>query len=99
MSLTASFTMPFIGDSKYTIESIDGPIDRPPGAADLTGIIYAPDAAFSMNGGGKSSTTDFIGARVTSTVNMNGRFNFHYDESLGDLIQSGGCQITSWSEL
>jgi len=69
------------------------------GNAAFTGIIYAPEAAFSMNGGGKSSTADFIGASVTSTVNMNGHFNFHYDESLGSVTQSGGYQITSWSEL
>ena len=69
------------------------------GNAAFSGVIYAPDAAFSMNGGGNSSTADFIGASVTRTVNMNGHFNFHYDESLGSATQSGGYQITSWSEL
>jgi hypothetical protein len=63
------------------------------------GVIYAPNAAFDMNGGGNSVTNDFTGASVSSTVNMNGHFNFHYDISLGDLREFGAFQITSWSEL
>lgn len=63
------------------------------------GAIYAPSAALVMNGGGSSSTNDFIGASVSKTVRMNGHFNFHYDELLGRVGPSTGFSITSWNEL
>lgn len=63
------------------------------------GAIYAPSAAFVMNGGGSSSTNDFIGASVSKTVRMNGHFNFHYDELLGRVGPSTGFDVTSWNEL
>jgi hypothetical protein len=68
------------------------------GNAAFTGVIYAPDARFSLGGGG-NNTLDFIGASVSSTVSMNGHFNFHYDESLGRLNLSSVYKITSWNEL
>jgi putative adhesin len=51
------------------------------GNASFTGTIYAPQADFSLGGGG-SSTYDFVGASVTRSVSMNGHFNFHFDENL-----------------
>jgi hypothetical protein len=48
------------------------------GNAGFIGTIYAPDAAFTLGGGG-SDTQDFIGATVTDSVKMNGHFNFHYE--------------------
>lgn len=63
------------------------------------GAIYAPSAAFVMNGGGSSTTTDFIGASVSRTVRMNGHYNFHYDELLGRVGPSNGYVVTSWNEL
>lgn len=68
------------------------------GNAGFTGTIYAPQAAFSLNGGG-NNTTDFVGASVTKTVDMNGHFNFHYDEALRLTGPTRGYYITSWSEL
>jgi hypothetical protein len=68
------------------------------GNAGFTGTIYAPQADFTFNGGG-NDTTDFIGASVTKSVNMNGHFNFHYDEILGRTGPSRGYYITSWVEL
>lgn len=68
------------------------------GNAAIVGTIYAPNAAFSLNGGG-SNTYDFIGASVTSTVQMNGKFNFHYDELLGRMNGGGNYVITSWNEF
>ena len=48
------------------------------------GCIYAPQANFSLGGGG-SDTWDFIGATVTKTVTLNGHFNFHFDENLARI--------------
>jgi len=51
------------------------------GNGNFYGAIYAPEADFSLGGGG-SDTWDFVGASVTKTVTMNGHFYFHYDENL-----------------
>jgi len=51
------------------------------GNAGYIGTIYAPQADFSMSGGG-STAYDFAGAAITKSVTMNGHFNFHYDEAL-----------------
>jgi hypothetical protein len=50
-------------------------------SGDWTGTIYAPEADLTLSGGG-SSTQDIYGSSVTKTVNMNGHWNFHFDESL-----------------
>jgi hypothetical protein len=68
------------------------------GNAGFTGAIYAPNADFSMGGGG-SDTYDFVGASVTNTVRMNGHFNFHYDEALGRSKWSRGYIVNSWNEI
>jgi len=68
------------------------------GNGEFTGVIYAPNAAFTLSGGGKA-IEDFVGASVTSTVTMNGHFNFHYDENLGRLYKNRGYIVTSWQEL
>lgn len=65
----------------------------------FAGVIYAPQASFVMNGSGSSSLDDMTGASVTKTVNMNGNFNFHYDENLGRLDINRGFVVTSWKEL
>lgn len=64
----------------------------------FTGVIYAPNASFTMNGGG-SSIEDVTGSSVSKTVQMNGSFNFHYDENLGRLDLNRGFVVTSWKEL
>jgi hypothetical protein len=63
------------------------------------GTIYAPEADFTLNGSGKTSTDDFTGASITKTTTMTGNFNFHYDESLSQLTTLGGYDPTSWTEL
>jgi hypothetical protein len=62
------------------------------------GCIYAPQADYSLGGGG-SDTWDFIGASVTKTVTLNGHFNFHYDENLRNIGPSRGFIPTSWQEV
>ncbi|MEY2408555.1 MAG: hypothetical protein QOF48_1225 [Verrucomicrobiota bacterium] len=68
------------------------------GNAGFTGTIYAPNANFTMNGGG-NNTTDFIGASITKSVTMHGHFNFHYDEALGRVAATRGWVVNSWNEL
>jgi len=49
--------------------------------ANFVGAIWAPQADFTLGGGG-NNTYDFIGAVVTRSVKLNGHFNFHFDENL-----------------
>lgn len=50
----------------------------------FTGVLYAPNAAYTSNGGGKGGETK--GAIIAHTVTFNGSPGpFHYDEALGDL--------------
>ena len=63
------------------------------GNAEFKGIIYAPHAALSLNGSG-SAENDFIGASITSTVTMNGHYNFHYDENLVNYGPDRGYIVT-----
>jgi len=69
------------------------------GNASFTGCLYAPSAAFSMNGGGNNATYDFRGASITASVTMNGHFNFHYDEALRKRGPIRGFVMTSWNEM
>jgi hypothetical protein len=68
------------------------------GNASFTGSIYAPNADFTLNGGGNNNI-DFVGASITKSVRLNGHFNFHYDEALGTLGPSRGFIVTSWNEI
>jgi hypothetical protein len=64
----------------------------------FSGVIYAPSADFTMNGGG-ADHEDIVGASVTKTARVNGNFQFHYDESLGNLGYYRGYVVTAWNEL
>lgn len=68
------------------------------GNGEFIGVIYAPNANFSLSGGG-SSYRDFIGASVTASVKMNGHFKFHYDENINRNANKPLYKITSWREL
>ena len=67
------------------------------GNAAFTGAIYAPQADYSLGGGG-NDTIDFIGASVSKTVTMNGKFQFHYDENLARVAGHRGFIPTNWVE-
>ena len=67
------------------------------GNANFYGCIYAPQAAFTLGGGG-STTYDFVGSSVTGSVTMNGHFNFHYDECLRQKTPARGYIPTRWEE-
>ena len=68
------------------------------GNGTFLGAIYAPQANFTLGGGG-GNVLDFIGASVINTVKMNGHFNFHYDESLGRANWNRGYLVNSWNEI
>ncbi len=51
------------------------------GQASFTGTIYAPQAAFSIGGGG-STPYDLVGSVMANTITLNGHFRAHYDEAL-----------------
>jgi hypothetical protein len=68
------------------------------GNGDFTGVMYFPEADFHLAGGG-SGTIDFIGSSVSKTVQMNGHYNFHYDESLKKIGPNNGYKVQSWREV
>lgn len=61
------------------------------------GTVYAPDAAFTMNGGG--SAGDMSGAVVAKSITLNGHVKFHYDEALQESNASAGYLVSSWQSL
>ena len=69
------------------------------GNASYIGTVYAPEAQFTLNGGGNNSTRNYQGSCVVKSVIMNGHFNFHYDEALKHTGPVSGYTIASWREL
>jgi hypothetical protein len=68
------------------------------GNSQFTGGIYAPNADFTLGGGGKD-VYDFVGSIAARSMKMNGHYNIHYDEA---MEQSGPVRIyvvVSWNEL
>jgi hypothetical protein len=68
------------------------------GNATFTGVIYAPQANVTLNGGG-NNTYDVVGAIVANTATLHGHFNFHYDEALGRARIISKYAVASWREL
>lgn len=68
------------------------------GNGTFSGIIYAPQADLTLNGGG-SGVDDVSGASVSRTARLNGNFQFHYDENLGNLFKNRPFIVTSWNEF
>jgi len=68
------------------------------GSSTFVGVIYAPEANLTLNGGG--SGNGVIGASLTKSIDaMNGHYNFHFDEDLLSSGPSRGFVVTSWKEL
>jgi hypothetical protein len=68
------------------------------GNGTISGVVVAPMADVTMNGGGRTNT-DFIGALVGNSITMNGHFSFHYDEALGKRGATGRYIVSSWNEV
>lgn len=58
------------------------------------GVIYAPNAAVSIGGGGSSGIVS--GSVVGKSITMNGHVEFHYDEALRSAGPKGNYNIASW---
>jgi hypothetical protein len=67
------------------------------GNASFTGILFAPNAALSIGGGGNDEI-DFLGAIIARTVTVNGKMTFHFDEATKRL-GSRGFIANRWDEL
>ena len=69
------------------------------GNANYEGVVYAPEAAFSLGGSGNTTTNDYQGACIVQSLVMNGHFNFHYDQALKLKGPFSGFNVASWQEL
>jgi hypothetical protein len=66
----------------------------------VLGTIYAPSADLQLSGGGDPKLPiDFQGACSVRSIQMNGHFNYHFDENLKRSGPIRGYQITSWREI
>jgi len=63
----------------------------------LSGVVYAPNANISMNGGGNNGIV--LGSMIGDTIGVTGNSTFHYDESLANLSSSNIWGVTKWREL
>lgn len=68
------------------------------GGSDFIGTIYAPEAAFKMGGGG-SDIYNFIGSAVAGSIDLNGKYQVHYDESLIQIPAGQHYYVSSWTEI
>ena len=68
------------------------------GGSDFIGVIYAPQAAFKMSGGG-NNIYNFVGSAVAGTINLNGKYQVHYDESLIQIPAGQHYYANSWKEI
>ena len=67
------------------------------GNASFTGVLFAPNAALGIGGGG-SDEIDFLGAIIARMVTVNGKMTFHFDEAVKRL-GSRGFVASRWDEL
>ena len=74
------------------------PLSRSTANGEFSGVLLAPNAALTMNGGG-NSRQGFTGALMVNSVRMNGHFNFQHDETLGRVGGSERFLITAWAEV
>jgi hypothetical protein len=68
------------------------------GNGEFTGLLYAPRAHLTYNGGG-SDSVDYMGAAIVGSAEINGKFAFHYDENVGRNGPTSAYILDSWVEL
>ena len=64
----------------------------------FTGVLVAPFADLSLNGGGHDYE-DFCGSIMAKSARLNGHFRFHWDEALGTAASNGRYLANSWNEI
>ena len=62
-----------------------------------SGLVYAPYASVTLNGGGANG--DMSGAIVGKSITLNGQVQFHYDENLRKHGPNAGYDIASWRSM
>ncbi len=67
------------------------------GTTAFIGVIYAPEADLTLNGGGHN--VGIVGSLVSKSLTMNGHYNFHFDEDLLSTGPNRGLIATDWKEL
>lgn len=67
------------------------------GTTSFEGVIVAPEATVTMNGGGNN--VGFSGAIMANNVIMNGHYDFHYDVALSRVPSPGRYIANSWQEI
>ncbi|MBI5382376.1 MAG: hypothetical protein HZA31_10795 [Opitutae bacterium] len=60
----------------------------------LKAVVYAPNAAVTINGNG-----DAMGSIIADTITLTGNAAFHYDEALIDYGPNQPLGVTRWREL
>ncbi len=68
------------------------------GNGEFIGVLIAPEADMTFNGGGKSNN-DIIGSVMMNSIGMNGHFSFHYDEALDRIKNNPRLLVKSWDEI
>jgi hypothetical protein len=61
------------------------------------GLLYAPEAALKLGGGG-TTDMDYNGSLTVASLTMNGHYHIHYDESL-QPGQSAAFTVSGWNEV
>jgi hypothetical protein len=64
----------------------------------FNGVLVAPYANMTVNGGG-NNTMDFVGCAMVNSATLNGHVNFHYDECLANYLNNPRYLITAWNEV
>lgn len=67
------------------------------GTVSFVGVIYAPSANVTLNGGG--SSTDISGSVIVNSINDKGHYNIHYDQALDRHGPTRGFIAYNWQEL
>jgi len=68
------------------------------GNGEFIGVLVAPEAHMTMNGGGHEDI-DIIGSVMMNSITLNGHFSFHYDEALEALNNNPRLLVKSWDEI
>jgi len=61
------------------------------------GIIYAPEAALKLGGGG-TTDMDYTGSMTVASLAMNGHYHIHWDEGVQNLLASA-IIVSTWNEV
>jgi Tfp pilus assembly protein PilX len=77
-----------------TSTSLAGQTIQVAGNGALKSVIYAPNAATTINGNG-----DIMGAVVARDITFTGNAAFHYDESLANFGENTPFGLSRWREL